>query len=154
MKNNIDWKRIVLGWLDGASNAELMRDSGIKTLPKLYHHLRGFLFAVAKENPKSMKELVEKSTGKWNKKIMETAEERLRLQAQVTAYLLDGISFVEVAKAMKMSYPKVKKLFREFLELDSLDDAFLKANESDNFILANYKNELQKKIAKAEKSLE
>lgn len=151
MKNNVDWKEIVIQWLDGASNDELMRDSGIKTLPKLYHHLRGFLFAVAKENPKAMKELVENSTGKWNKKIMETAEERLRLQIAVTGYLLDGSSFVEVSKEMKISYPKVKKLFREFV---GNDEGLLRNKESDNFMLANYRKELQRKIVKAEKSLQ
>jgi len=150
MKNNIDWKEIVLQWLDGVSNEQLMKMGNVKSLPKLYHHLRGFLFAVAKENPTAMKELVEKSTGKWNKKIMETAEERLKLQVRATSNLLDGDSFVDVAKIMKMSYPKVKKLFREFSRNDFCSS---EVEESDNFILANYRKELFKKIAKAEKSL-
>ncbi len=147
MKNNIDWKEIVLQWLDGISNEHLMRMTNIKTLPKLYHHLRGFLFAVAKENPKAMKELVERSTGKWNKKIMETAQERLRLQLSVMRKALTGQGFVSIALDLKMSYPKVKKLFKEFIDND---DEALFSNESDNFILANYHKELYEKVRKYE----
>jgi hypothetical protein len=148
MKKEINTQKVILAWLNGVSNKELMLMIGINSLPKLYHILRGFLFSVAKENPEEMKKLVEKSTGKFEKRIMETEDARLRKQILVTKLLLSGESMVKIAAEEKMSYPKVKKLFREFC---GNDEPILSTKESDKFMLANYSGELLKKVKAMEK---
>lgn len=108
-------KNIVVKFINGTPNDELMREAGKERLAGLYHIIRGYLFCVAKEFPDEMIELVKKSTGNFNKRIMENKTERLKKQIVVVENILEGKSLIQISKLLGCSYPKVQALLKEFI---------------------------------------
>lgn len=112
---NIETKNIVVKFINGTPNDELMKEVGRESLAGLYHVIRGYLFCVAKEFPDEMIELVKKSTGNFNKRIMENKTERVKKQIVVVENILEGKSLVQISKLLGCSYPKAQALLKEFI---------------------------------------